>query len=67
MDKKLERKTKILTKYLEKVLSVIRLDVMVSSIALRSHVVAPCALDRSGGGVARQPEMPLICAARMNV
>jgi hypothetical protein len=40
---------------------------MVSSIALRSHIVAPCALDRSGGGVARQAEMPLICAARMNV
>jgi len=40
---------------------------MVSNIALRSPAGAPCALDRSGGGVARQAEIPLICAARMNV
>jgi len=68
VDKKDERKTRILTKYLEKVLSVIRVEVMVSSIALRSPIGAPCALlDSSDGGVARQAEIPLICAAHMNV
>jgi len=40
---------------------------MVSSIALLSPAGTPRALDRSGGGVARQAEIPLICAARMNV
>ena len=58
---------RILTKYLEQVLSVIHVEVMVSSIALRSYIVVPRALDRSGGGVASQAEMPLICAALMNV
>lgn len=67
VDKKEDRKIRILIKYLEQVLSVIRVEVMVSNIALRSPAGAPCALDRSGGGVARQAEIPLICAARMNV
>jgi hypothetical protein len=54
-------------KILEQVLSVICVEVMVSSVALCRPIGAACALDRIGGGVARQAEIPLICAARMNV